>query len=78
MRSMDFARRHLPYVLPFMDDLLPYIERFVRFPQAFLPLVGFRAETRQSGADLELFSVRGMLPGIEECRCPRWIPWMAS
>lgn len=30
-----FGLRHIPYVLPYMDDLLPYIKRFARFPQAF-------------------------------------------
>ena len=26
--------RHIPYVLPYMDDLLPYIKLFARFPEA--------------------------------------------
>ena len=30
----SYELRHIPYVLPYMDDLLPYIKRFTRFTEA--------------------------------------------
>ena len=30
----SYELRHIPYVLPYMDDLLPYIKRFTRYTEA--------------------------------------------
>ena len=37
----SYELRHIPYVLPYMDDLLPYIKRFTRFTEAGGELLKF-------------------------------------
>ena len=54
------CRRHLPYVLPYMDDLLPYIERFACFPEA---LWSGQSDAKRA----RLFKASTGLPGIKEC-----------